>query len=121
MKPTPRPAVRRGASPNAPSLDAHFENEFVVARNRNDAHDQVVIRREKTDRYLSLVSRDYRYGNAERGIAPHDQVYIYAAIQLVWDPTHRCWVLPPRWAERLPNTKPGAPSGPAIPRRNNDH
>jgi hypothetical protein len=96
MKPNPRPAARRGASPDVPSLDAHVENYFVVARNRNDGHGDVTIRREKTDRYLPLVSRDYRFGNPERGIALHDQVYVYAAIQLLWDPTHRCWVLPSR-------------------------
>jgi hypothetical protein len=76
MKPNPLPATRLGDSPNAPSLDAHFENHFVVARNRNDVHNQVAIQREMTDRYLSLASRDYRFGNAERRTAPHDQVYV---------------------------------------------
>jgi hypothetical protein len=120
MKPNPRPAERRGASPDAPSLDTYFENYFVVARNRNDSHDAVTIRREKTDRYLPLVSRDYRFGNAERGIAPHDQVYVYAATQLVWDPNHRCWALPSRWTERLPDAKPGVPNAPAAPRRSHN-
>jgi hypothetical protein len=119
MKPNPRPAERRGAAHDAPSLDANFDNYFVVARNRNDGHGDVTIRREKTDRYLSLASGDYRFGNPERGIAPHDQVFVYAAIQLVWDPTHRRWALPPRWAERLPDAKPGSPSIPATRKRTN--
>ena len=96
-----QPAKRRAESPAPDSLDTHFENYFVVARNRDDSHDAVTIQREKTDRYLTLASRDYRYGNAERNIAPHDQVYVYAAIQLRWSAQQRRWVLPTQWVQRL--------------------
>jgi hypothetical protein len=96
-----QPAKRQDRSPAADSLDAHFENYFVVARDRDDSHDAITIKREKTDRYLTLASRDYRYGNAERTIAPHDQVYVYAAIQLRWSSQQRRWGLPTEWVRRL--------------------
>jgi hypothetical protein len=93
-----RPAKRSATSPAPDSLDEHFDNYFIVARNRGDRHDEVTIRREKTDQYLNLASKDFRFGNPERRVEPHDQVYVYAAIQLVWDSTNRRWALPAGWA-----------------------
>ena len=107
------------ASPTPDSLDEMFENYFIVARNRGSRHDEVTIQREKTDQYLSLASRDFRFGNDERGIVAHDQVYVYAAIQLIWDGANRRWTLPTRWAEMLTKAGISIPGAPAPRKQKN--
>jgi hypothetical protein len=61
------------------------------------AHDDTSMR----PAYSSSIHLKVALGNPERSVEPHDQVYVYAAIRLVWDREHRRWALPAHWAARL--------------------